>query len=73
MLYASVRFLESDSGVMVMSVYVLVLERYMLKYLGVKGHEACNLFANDLTILQIIHTEIKLMWGNVGLMKLGER
>lgn len=65
-LYANVRFLESDDGVMVMFVYVLVLRRYDTEILRVKVHEVCSLFADDLTILETYtHTDkthVKKCW-----------
>lgn len=67
MLYFNVRFPKRESDITVMSVYVLVLRRQMLKYLEVTDHEVCSLFASNLTTLQNVHTpQINLIWGNVG-------
>lgn len=42
--YVEVRFLEGDNGILVL--WEIVLRRYMLKYLSIKCHDACNLFLN---------------------------
>lgn len=42
--YIKIRFLEGNNGILVL--WEIVLRRYMLKYLRVKCHDACNLFLN---------------------------
>lgn len=41
----SVKSIDFDGYSMVMQVNVVVLRRFRLKYLGVKGHQVCNLLS----------------------------
>lgn len=36
---------------------VLVLRRYMMKYLGVKGYDVCKVLPDDLAIVIVMYRE----------------
>lgn len=45
MYHISVKSIDFDTGTVVMHDNGLVLDRFSLKYLGVKGHNICNLLS----------------------------